>query len=330
MALSVYGTRCLSQDRPRVRRDLVFLGNMLGREERLGVAKVDPDPIALHRPVELLVGDVSHQRLSTIETQRHSGEPTERRQPLDDRRYVSLSTGDPDVVWPDERGRRSPILQVRRPRQTERAEVDVPVDDRTVKHVRRADEPGDERRGGVVVHLARRPDLFDATLVHHDDLVRQLERFLLIVRDEQARDTELTVELVEPASEVVTDLRVQRAERFVEEEHLGLGGKRTCERDALSLAARELTGIPLRERGHMDEVEELQHPGGSLGRILLPNAEAELNVLLHGHVSEQRVMLEHEPDATLLNGGPGLVLAGDRDPARIWAFETGDHPERRP
>ena len=40
-------------------------------------------------------------------------------------------------------------------------------------------------------------------------------------------------------------------------------------------------------------------------------------------------MLEDEPDATLLNGGPGLIFAGDRDPARIGAFEAGDHTERR-
>ena len=99
----------------------------------------------------------------------------------------------------------------------------MPVDDLAVQDVGRADEPGDERRGGIVVDLAGRAHLLHTALVHHDDLVRELQRFFLVVGDEQAGDAELAVQLVEPAAQVLAHLRVERAERLVEQQHLGCG-----------------------------------------------------------------------------------------------------------
>ena len=106
-------------------------------------------------------------------------------------------------------------------------------------------KPGDERRGRVVVDLRRRAHLLDLALVHHDDLVGELQRLLLVVRDEEAGHAELAVELVEPAPEVLADPCVERAERLVEQQHLRLGAQRPRERDALPLATGQLVGVPV-------------------------------------------------------------------------------------
>src|SRR5256886_3662564 len=61
--------------------------------------------------------------------------------------------------------------------------------------VHRADEAHHELVRGMVVELARRRDLLDAALVHDDDRVCELERLLLVVRDEDRRSEEHTSEL---------------------------------------------------------------------------------------------------------------------------------------
>ena len=102
----------------------------------------------------------------------------------------------------------------------ESAEPDVAVQHLSVQHIRRADEAGDERGGGFVVDLVRAADLFDLAFVHDDDLVGELHRLLLVVGDQQAGHAQLTVKLIEPATQVLADLRIERAERFVQEQDL--------------------------------------------------------------------------------------------------------------
>ena len=50
---------------------------------------------------------------------------------------------------------------------------------------------------------------------------------------------------VEPALQAIARRRIERGERLVEEQDLGLGGQRAREADALRLAARELVRTPL-------------------------------------------------------------------------------------
>ena len=99
----------------------------------------------------------------------------------------AVVVGNDDVVGTNERRRGGALIQMSSPGDPDRAEMHVPVDDLAVQHVGRPDEPGDEGRGRLVVDLAGRANLLDLALVHHDDLVREFERLLLVVGDEQAR-----------------------------------------------------------------------------------------------------------------------------------------------
>ena len=70
---------------------------------------------------------------------------------------------------------------------------------------------------GLKVRRRRRADLFDSPPVHHGDLLGDVHRLLLVVRDEQRRDLHLFVQPPQPAPQLLADRRVERAERLVEQ-----------------------------------------------------------------------------------------------------------------
>ena len=91
--------------------------------------------------------------------------------------------------------------------QTPMKQIDVPQ------------ELVNERIRRVVVDLFRRPDLLDLPLVHHHDPVRKLERLFLVMRDEDAGDMHLVMKLPQPPPQVAAHPRIQRAERFIQQQH---------------------------------------------------------------------------------------------------------------
>ena len=121
------------------------------------------------------------------------------------------------------------------------------------------------------------PHLLDLALVQDDDLVGDLERLLLVVGDEQAGDVDLVVQPAEPAAQLVAHPGVERPERLVEQQHLGLDGERPGQRHALALAAGELRRVPLGVALELHQVEQLVDPLPDLAssgrlRISSPNA----------------------------------------------------------
>src|SRR6476646_1792265 len=116
---------------------------------------------------------------------------------------------------------------------------------------------------------------------------------------------------------------VERGERLVEQQDLGVAREGAGERDALALAARETAGTSVLEVTDPEAVEVL------VGLV----AARVLDVLAHGQVGEQCVVLEDEPDAPLLRPHgdstlcvePGLVVTPDRASGRL--DEPGDRVE---
>src|SRR6266540_1926510 len=70
----------------------------------------------------------------------------------------------------------------------------VRTDELPAKLRRLADEREHELVRGPLVEIMRRADLLDATVVHEHDVVGDLHRLLLIVRDEHRRDVHLVVQ----------------------------------------------------------------------------------------------------------------------------------------
>ena len=80
----------------------------------------------------------------------------------------------------------------------------------------------DERGRRLFTDLGGRADLFDAAGIHDDNTVGDLNGFVLIVGDEEGRDFELPLELLDPAPEFFADHGVQSAKWFVQQEYTRL------------------------------------------------------------------------------------------------------------
>ena len=107
----------------------------------------------------------------------------------------------------------------------------------------RPDELGDERGARAVVELGRRRDLLEPAGRHHADPVAERQRLLLVVGHEQRRRADRDLDAADLLAELAADLRVERRERLVEQQHLGLDRERPRQRDALLLAAGQLVRI---------------------------------------------------------------------------------------
>ena len=92
-------------------------------------------------------------------------------------------------------------------------------------------------------HLGGRALFDDAAVLHHSDIVADLRGDAQIVGDEQQRDAEPLLDLVEQFEHLRLHGDVERGDRLVRHQHVGIERQRAGDRDALALAAGELVRI---------------------------------------------------------------------------------------
>ena len=171
----------------------------------------------------------------------------------------------------------------------------------------------------MVIDLRRRADLFDLALAHDHHAVGQLQRLFLVVGDEDAGQAHAVMQAAQPAAQLLAHLGVQRAERLVQQQQLGLDRQRAGQRHALPLAAGKLRRIAVLQIAELHQLQQAQHPLADLAlghafRTAL-DAETEGDVVEHRHVAEQRVVLEHEADIA-------VARRGSRPPAGNASFSA--------
>src|SRR5262249_708420 len=130
------------------------------------------------------------------------------------------------------------------------------------QHIGRPEKRGDELVARPVVDFKGRADLFDPPVVEYDDAVGQLQRLLLIVRDEERRDVHFAQQGANLTTQFEAGPSVKRAERLVEEHRGGVEGQRARQSYALPLPAGELRRVLPSMLAKIDEAEHLLH--GSL------------------------------------------------------------------
>src|SRR5579862_1161655 len=201
--------------------------------------------------------------------------------------------------------------------------------DRTREEIGRADEVGDEAVLRELVNLGGRADLDDLALVHDGKAAGERHRLFLVVRHEEEGRTDLVLDVHQLELGLLAELLVERAQRLVEQQHLGPADERAGERHALLLAARKLVGLALAE---MAELYHVQRFADALLRrrlVELETAQAVADIALDRHVREQRVGLEHHVDRPLVGRHVGHVGIVDGDPARARGREPGQHAQQR-
>src|SRR5215471_17552079 len=116
---------------------------------------------------------------------------------------------------------------------------------------------------------------------------------------------------------------VERGERFVEQQHVGLAGKCTGKRDPLAFAAGEIRGPRPFQMADREAVEVLVR--GTMPRVL--------DVLSDGQMREERVVLEDETDSPAIRWERNVLrrvepdLAVGRDAAGFRSDEARDRPQ---
>ena len=160
---------------------------------------------------------------------------------------------------------------------------------------------GHEHVRRTVVDLLRRADLLQAPADHHRDPVAERHRLHLVVRDVDGRDAEPVVQLLQLGAHLHAQLRVQVRQRLVQQEHLRLAHERAAHRHALALAARQLPRPALQQVGSSPSSVAISPTRASISSFgALRCRKREPEVLLHGHVRVQRVVLEHHRDVAVL------------------------------
>jgi hypothetical protein len=74
----------------------------------------------------------------------------------------------------------------------------------------------------VVVEFMSRSSLLDRAIPEDDHVIGELERFLLVVGDEDRGDVGLLMKPMEPPTELGSNARVERPEWFIQEQYLRL------------------------------------------------------------------------------------------------------------
>src|SRR4051794_7125764 len=160
--------------------------------------------------------------------------------------------------------------------------------------------------------LVRCSELLQASIAQDGDPVRQLQRLVLVMGDEDRGLARALVDIAQPASEVFSHLDVKRAERLIQEQHPRLDRERSRQRHALALAPGQLGWEALLQPRKLDEVEELadtppdftfRGPSGPTAR-----AKPVSDVASHREVAEESVVLKHEPNLALLYRHAGGIL----------------------
>ena len=202
--------------------------------------------------------------------------------------------------------------------------IAIAADKARLQQVHGADEAGDEFGGGPVVERRRRRDLLDAALVHDDDAVGDRQRFGLVVGDHDEGGAEPRLQPLQFDLHLFAQMRVERRQRLVEQQHARLADDGAGERDALALAARQFGDAGAELVGQADHVEGFADALCLFGAGQFAQRQAEADIFGDVHMRKQRVVLEHGVDRPVEGPERGDIAAVEQHLAARRAFEAGD------
>ena len=187
-----------------------------------------------------------------------------------------------------------------------------------------ANEAGHERRLRLVVKVVGRVPLLQAAFLEHANLVADGKGFFLVMGHQNGTGAAALENVANLMAQASAQLYVEVGKWLVEQQQLRLRCQCTGQGDPLLLAAGQFMRVAPAQTAQLDQLEHLFDDLGLAGVL----GDAEGNVLRHGQVREQRVILEHHADAAFFRGqcetGPGNDFASQLDLAIVHGFETGD------
>ena len=140
-------------------------------------------------------------------------------------------------------------------------------------------------------------------------------------------DAQLVVHVLELDLHLLAHLEIQRAERLVQKQDLGLVDKRAGDGDSLLLSAGERADASLLKALEIDQVQYSSHLALDhiLGRLLLLKAEGD--VIVNIHMGKQSVSLEYRIDRALIGRQVLDRFPVKKDLALSRHRKAGNHAE---
>lgn len=179
---------------------------------------------------------------------------------------------------------------------------------------------------GVLIHRRGECPAVDGC-----DLLRDAERFVAVVRDEDGGDVLRGKYLAQGGLDLPFEMRVERGERLVEEQDIRAAREDARECDALLLSAGEPSGIGV-FKPVQGETRDVFGEDALLFRVRVH--ECEDDVLAHGHVRKEGIVLKEVADVPLLRRQVDALRAvKERTPVEddapaVRVFESRDAFER--
>ncbi len=145
---------------------------------------------------------------------------------------------------------------------------------------------------------------------------------------EHGSDADPANDVADLAPRPFAECRVEVGQRLVEQEHARLGGQRPRQRDPLLLPAGELPDAAQAVPLEIHQGERPVHPAVEVGSTHPERLEPKRHVGADVEVREERVVLEHHPEAPGHRRDAGHIVTLDQDPTLIRRLEPGEQPER--
>ena len=205
----------------------------------------------------------------------------------------------------------------------------IPDGARDQVHGRRTHEGGDECIHRPFKNIQRCAGLHDMAVSHDDDPVRERHCLDLVVRDVNDRGLDLLVEFLDFGPHLCAQFRVEVRERLVKQEGIRVADDSPAHGHTLPLAAGQFGRRAVHESGKAENAGGLIDCGIHLIARLARNLQAESQVLAHGHMRVERVILKHHRDVAFPRRQFIDAGAADPDLAVGNLFQTGDHAQGR-
>ena len=183
----------------------------------------------------------------------------------------------------------------------------------------------DGPRGGP--HRARRAGLFDVPIAQEHHGIGERECLGVVVGDMDDGEALGAEDAAKVADQLLPQCPIERTHRFIEQQHLRIDRQRPSERDPLSLSPRERLDRSTFVATEVDQVEQFTHPIGTSLASNPVHAQAVRHVVPDVEMGEQRMVLEHHPDGTLLRSVPGDVDPIDRHRSGVEFEQSRHHPK---
>ena len=142
-------------------------------------------------------------------------------------------------------------------------------------------------------------------------------------------DSQLLDHILQPASKLRTDLCIDRRKRLIQKKQLRIGSQCPGKSNSLSLAAGQLTWISFFQAFQPDQLYQFHNPLLDILLIRLLYFQTKRNIIIHSHISEKSIILEHKSNASL--AGRHIIdhSSVNDDLTAVRLLQTGDHTEDR-